>query len=365
MRNSKLLILGLNLALASSWIQFDSYCRGDESLNSGPAKARALAAKATYDRWAAEYFAGREGAWDGYIWSRRWMEAEMYLSRNQIGKVRAAEEHLARMKSIEKPIMERIGKRRAGSDSYLAAEYYRTDAEFLVFQARAKPEDKEAQDVTTTRLASAVLIYDSLWLDLDEKRKTNQFRSALSWSHLWYEAEISIRKNKADRLAAAEAYVNRTKEIEKLAKVLLDDGELHIQDFWEATLNRADAEILLSKIKGVDTNQIVSRSNISKVHLDAAKSAFEAEWKDFLAGRGNHEKLFVYSTAWLRAASALAETKAERIAAFEAHLARMKQLQKPIAKSYQAGRVPIRDLLATNFFLADAELQLSLTKTKD
>jgi hypothetical protein len=355
----------LTLALASSRIQFDLYCRGDEALNSGPAKARALAAKGAYDRWAAEYFAGRLGAWDGYIWSRRWMEAEIYLNPNQNGKVQAAEEHLARMKSIEKSIMERIGKGRAGSDSYLAAEYFRTDAEFLLFQARAKPEEKEAQDVPSTPLASAVLIYDSLWLDLHEKRRIHQFRSALVWSHLWFEADISIRKNKADRLAAAEAYVNRTKEIEKLAKVLLDDGKLPIQDFWEATLNRADAEILLSNIKGVDHNQVGSRSNISKVQLDAAKSAFAAEWKDFLAGRGNHEKSFVYSTAWLRAASALTTTKAERIAAYEAHLARMKQVQKPIATWYQAGRVPIRDLLAANFFLADAELQLSQTKTKD
>ncbi len=48
----------------------------------------------------------------------------------------------------------------------------------------------------------------------------------------------------------------------------------------------------------------------------------------------------------------------------DAHLRRMKDVQTSVNEWYKAGRVSIRDALATDYYAADAELLLVETKGK-
>jgi RNA polymerase sigma factor (sigma-70 family) len=67
----------------------------------------------------------------------------------------------------------------------------------------------------------------------------------------------------------------------------------------------------------------------AQLRLDAARRAFEMSIKDFIAGRlTDMEVLYRWSRRWMDGEFAASKTKAERISAAEAHLKRMKDLEK-------------------------------------
>jgi hypothetical protein len=268
------------------------------------------------------------------------------------------------MKDLERTIMTRVRASRAGVESYLAAGFYRTDAEWLVLEANGRAASQTGLDTASTRMATAMLVYTRQWGTLDMVREGGiVFSSAFSWSRCWVDAEMALCRRKTDRIAALKGELNRVKELEKFIKSLRDGDEFWTKVSYEGSFYRADAELRVLRAEGGE-NAERGRSKLIKMRLDAAKAAYEAEWKGFLDGVGFVEDVYEFSAAWRMAAMATATAKVEKIAITKGHLTRMRQLEKTVNEWFGAGKVGVRDQLAAEYYRAEAEM-LSLEAKED
>jgi hypothetical protein len=76
------------------------------------------------------------------------------------------------------------------------------------------------------------------------------------------------------------------------------------------------------------------------------------------------EACSVWSVRWLNAQRDMSDKKDEQIAALEAHLKRMKDLQKKLNALAQGGLVPQLDITAAAWYVAEAEVWLEKEKAK-
>src|SRR5262245_7924872 len=82
---------------------------------------------------------------------------------------------------------------------------------------------------------------------------------------------------------------------------------------------------------------------LAKAQLKVAQTQYEAREKDFLAGRGTFEFVLNAGGGLLHAEGGVSARRADQLAAFEAHLERMKQVEKINKRRYDAGHIPIQD----------------------
>jgi hypothetical protein len=99
-------------------------------------KEKRDAAQRTFDITWQNYREGRRGAEGLYWWSRRWMEADQQLSEQKADRTAAAQKHVERMKDLEAIIRELRRNKLATIDELTAAEFYRSEAEIWLLQAR-------------------------------------------------------------------------------------------------------------------------------------------------------------------------------------------------------------------------------------
>ena len=78
-------------------------------------------------------------------------------------------------------------------------------------------------------------------------------------------------------------------------------------------------------------------------------------------GPSDAQVVYEWSVRW---ALAMAPSKAERVAAIEAHLRRLTQLHKDTKQLSDAGRLPTYLLWATEYYLADTEIELAEAKRR-
>jgi hypothetical protein len=76
------------------------------------------------------------------------------------------------------------------------------------------------------------------------------------------------------------------------------------------------------------------------------------------------ERMYCWSHRWLDAQRALGSKKVDSVAACEAHLARMKDLQELTKKMVQGGVVRPLDVNTTKFYVAEAEVWLAEAKAE-
>jgi hypothetical protein len=71
------------------------------------------------------------------IWSRRWLQAKLAVTRKKAGKVGAYKEHLQHMKAVEKSAKRLVDLGKTSVITYTTAKYYRLQAEIWLAQARS------------------------------------------------------------------------------------------------------------------------------------------------------------------------------------------------------------------------------------
>jgi hypothetical protein len=74
--------------------------------------------------------------------------------------------------------------------------------------------------------------------------------------------------------------------------------------------------------------------------------------------------VYEWSVRWEKAALAMARTKAERVVAIEAHLSRLTDLHKQTKTLVDNGRLSTYYLWATEYYLADTEIELAEAKMR-
>ena len=95
-----------------------------------------------------------------------------------------------------------------------------------------------------------------------------------------------------------------------------------------------------------------------KARLEAAREQVAARKKEFEAGRGTAEDALEAEANLLKAELGLAETKEERIKAYENYLATAKAVCELMKARFDAGRVPITDWKKAEFHRLDVEIEL-------
>jgi outer membrane protein TolC len=99
-----------------------------------------------------------------------------------------------------------------------------------------------------------------------------------------------------------------------------------------------------------------------RARLAAAQEAYDLAEALYRQGRGEPEAVYRWSHRWLTAQQALAGTKAERTAAAEAHLGRMKRLEEAAKAMVRVGTGSPLDERAAKYYVAEAEVWLAQAK---
>jgi hypothetical protein len=120
------------------------------------------------------------------------------------------------------------------------------------------------------------------------------------------------------------------------------------------------------KVAMATAEKAVDTKELAKERRGAARDAYEFAWdefKPFDLSKGDGEKVYRWSRRWMEAERDLATTKAERVAALQGHLERMKKLEEEV-QGYARGTIPFQQLAATKFFRAEAETWLAEAQGK-
>jgi hypothetical protein len=112
---------------------------------------------------------------------------------------------------------------------------------------------------------------------------------------------------------------------------------------------------------------------LRKAQLEAASKAYEEARRaasqtrrvgDLLLPLARPEEVYSWSVRWLNAQRDLSDKKEEQIAALEAHLQRMKELQQDVTRMQKAGLLTSLEVPAAEFRRAEAELWLAQAKAR-
>jgi len=91
---------------------------------------------------------------------------------------------------------------------------------------------------------------------------------------------------------------------------------------------------------------------------DAARKVFTEDFKRFFNFRAEINPMFAWSQRWLEAELVLSDKKADRIASLEAHLERLRRLEKVAIQHARVGQLHQRDADAATYYRVDAEIRL-------
>jgi hypothetical protein len=99
--------------------------------------------------------------------------------------------------------------------------------------------------------------------------------------------------------------------------------------------------------------------NLKDARLEAARKAFDAMHKEFLAGKGILAFTMDWSKRLLKAELDVFDKPADRLAARQRYLARCREFEEVLKKLFEAGRVQIQDYLAAQFERLEAEIDVA------
>jgi hypothetical protein len=103
---------------------------------------------------------------------------------------------------------------------------------------------------------------------------------------------------------------------------------------------------------------------LAQTKRDTAAQEFDARMKLFLAGRGTLDFLLQSARRLLDSELALADNQADRCTQYRAHWERMKEIEQTMQERFDAGRVPIEDVLSPRYWRLDAEIWLTEAQGK-
>jgi hypothetical protein len=107
-----------------------------------------------------------------------------------------------------------------------------------------------------------------------------------------------------------------------------------------------------------------SVADLMKAKAETARRAYEAAVEALAAGKADAERVYLWSRRLLEAEQDSSDKKADRLTALEEHHSRMKDLWKVTQERYKQGHAIFADVVATDYYVAEATLWLARAKTK-
>ena len=105
-------------------------------------------------------------------------------------------------------------------------------------------------------------------------------------------------------------------------------------------------------------------SPLAEARFKAAATQFEEVWTYYRQSRSNSFQPYYWSKIVLEAQQDLSNARADRVAALEAHLARMKRLEALVVRVRKLGFGFSTDLGATAYYRLEAELWLEKERAR-
>jgi hypothetical protein len=96
----------------------------------------------------------------------------------------------------------------------------------------------------------------------------------------------------------------------------------------------------------------------------AAEDQYTIRWKEYLAGKTVTDFVLPWSVNWLKAQLKLCDKKADVIAAYEAHLERMKQVEDAGKQKFEAGAVAGSQYYQATYYRIEAEIWLEEARAR-
>jgi hypothetical protein len=106
-------------------------------------------------------------------------------------------------------------------------------------------------------------------------------------------------------------------------------------------------------------------AELGKARIEAAQKTFDLLFKAYRTGIGSRpeaERVYHWSRRWLEAELEACCEKPDKLAAYEKHLARMKELQEDIKAAQSVGRALPAQSAAVDYYRAEAGFWLTRAK---
>ena len=104
--------------------------------------------------------------------------------------------------------------------------------------------------------------------------------------------------------------------------------------------------------------------DLRKQKLETARDGFTTQWKLYReAGQGAFDKLYLWSLRCLEAAKE-ADPKGDAVPHLQAHLDRMRELERILETQFKVGQGNKADLLTAIYYRLDAQIMLAQAKAK-
>jgi hypothetical protein len=101
---------------------------------------------------------------------------------------------------------------------------------------------------------------------------------------------------------------------------------------------------------------------LARARLEAARRVFEGFWRD--KNWRSVELPYTWSRRWLKAQCQVSDKHPDRVAAFQAHLDRMRDLERVIGKALREGLDNVDDLQAAAYFVVEASEWLARAQAR-
>ncbi len=324
-----------------------------------------------------------------FTWSVRWLNAEREMSDKRDEHIAALEEHIKRMKDIQKRV-DAMTPTLLPAWSTSATAWYVADAEIGLAKEKAIQKAAEVVSVALlkARLDAAKEAYKGALENIGEVKKIGKAvliapiekpDEVYAWSVRWLNAELDMSNKRDDQIAVLEEHIKRMKELQKKVSAMTPDL-LPMSSNSAAVFYLAEAEIwLVNKKENLpqfhQKADAGERQKMLKARLDAAKEAFTGAWEwlgALIRLGGGIEKIqkrriflevYPWSVRWLNAQRDMSDKRDDHIAASEEHIKRIKELQKRV-DAMTPNLLPEWANSAAAWYVAEAELCLAKEKAK-
>jgi hypothetical protein len=119
-----------------------------------------------------------------------------------------------------------------------------------VFAGASSGADESTVENARARLAAARKVYEGTWQRWRDLGRPLVVEELYRWSCRWLEAEEEVNGNKAGRVAAAVAHLDRMKQVESLAREMHAKGLVDPADVPATQFYRLEAERRLARSRG-------------------------------------------------------------------------------------------------------------------
>lgn len=346
----------------------------------------------------------------------RLLNSELALARSPAAKLAILERHWAEMRWAERLMHARYDAGRVSIRDHAWTKICLLDAELWLVKARngrvlplpapgpalndertpfeikelAKAKFEAAQadpkKLARAKRDTASLNYWANWLEFVAGR--GALALLLKSTLLLLDADLGLAADAADRTIAYARHLDRVQFIETVIKERFDYGRVGLQDLAQATYYRLEAELWLTRAKGIKEAggryrrrvlhaygpnlelsdcdfQDIAKANfetaqtnpdqLAKAKLQAARTEAETRLSDFVAGRGTLSFDRNALVRWVESELALCTSPAEKVAALERHCRRVKLVEKLTQERFNRDLNSIQDYLSTKYYRLEAE----------